>query len=286
MVEIRQALKTAWFFLFLCGSVSFAQRGVFNSAYKGNINVQFGTASTYFQASTLNFSGSKFDFVLKNPNLRQPNNTLALPSSEWSENQYKLSIGYTVKRGILLSFNIDNFKYLITPQELLISGRVAPGYDQLGGLSGTYNNTPVSMDTLGFAFNVSSAKFISTRLEFLQNLYRVKNRMFVINAVYGIGIGALHSASDVVFGPAEQSRISGLSGFGLNLNVGLRFEFFRHFYLMPLLNGGYLLQRNLRIDISDATQHVRHNVGFGQVSINIGAVFFLGKKENCDCPHF
>ena len=286
MAEIHQVLKTAWFFLFFWCSVSFAQRGVFNSAYKGNFNVQFGTSATYFQPSTLNFSGSKFDFVLKNTNLIPPNNKLALPSSGWSENQYKLSVGYTVKRGILLSFNMDNFKYLIPPQELLISGRVAPGYDQLGGLSGIYNNTQVSMDTLGFAFNVSSAKFISARLEFLQNLYRLQNRMFVINAVYGIGIGVLHSASDVVFGPAEQSRITGLSGFGLNLNVGLRFEFFRHFYLMPVLNGGYLLQRNLRIDISDATQHVRHNVGFGQVSINIGAVFFLGKKENCDCPHF
>lgn len=279
-------MKTVIFLLFLGGSLSLAQRGVFNSAYKGNINIQLGTASTYFQASTLNFSGSKFDFLVQNATLRQPNSELLLPSSEWAENQYKLTVGYTVKRGILLSLNIDNFKYSLTPQELLISGRVAPGYDQLGGLSGIYNNTNVSMDTLGFAFNVSSAKFISTRLEFLQNLYRVKNRMFVINAAYGIGIGVLHSASNMVFGPAEQSKITGFSGLGVNVNVGLRFEFLRHFYMMPLLNGGYLFQRNLRIDISDATQHVRHNVGFGQVSINIGTVFFLGKKENCDCPHF
>lgn len=279
-------MKIVIFLLFLGVSVTFAQRGVFNSAYKGNINLQLGTASTYFQASTLNFSGSKFDFLVQNATLRQPNSELVLPSSEWAENQYKLTVGYTVKRGILLSLNIDNFKYSLTPQELLISGRVAPGYDQLGGLSGIYNNTNVSMDTLGFAFNVSSAKFISTRLEFLQNLYRVKNRMFVINAAYGIGIGVLHSASNMVFGPAEQSKITGFSGLGVNVNVGLRFEFFRHFYMMPLLNGGYLFQRNLRIDISDATQHVRHNVGFGQVSINIGTVFFLGKKENCDCPHF
>lgn len=279
-------MKIVIFLLFLGGSLSLAQRGVFNSAYKGNINLQLGTASTYFQASTLNFFGSKFDFLVQNATLRQPNSELVLPSSEWAENQYKLTVGYTVKRGILLSLNIDNFKYSLTPQELLISGRVAPGYDQLGGLSGIYNNTNVSMDTLGFAFNVSSAKFISTRLEFLQNLYRVKNRMFVINAAYGIGIGVLHSASNMVFGPAEQSKITGFSGLGVNVNVGLRFEFFRHFYMMPLLNGGYLFQRNLRIDISDATQHVRHNVGFGQVSINIGTVFFLGKKENCDCPHF
>lgn len=279
-------MKIVIFILFLGGSLSLAQRGVFNSAYKGNINLQLGTASTYFQASTLNFSGSKFDFQVQNATLRQPNSELVLPSPEWAENQYKLTVGYTVKRGILLSLNIDNFKYSLIPQELLISGRVAPGYDQLGGLSGIYNNTNLSMDTLGFAFNVSSAKFISTRLEFLQNLYRVKNRLFVINAAYGIGIGVLHSSSNMVFGPAEQSKITGFSGLGVNVNVGLRFEFFRHFYMMPLLNGGYLFQRNLRIDISDATQHVRHNVGFGQVSINIGTVFFLGKKENCDCPHF
>jgi len=110
--------------------------------------------------------------------------------------------------------------------------------------------------------------------------------MFVVNGVYGLGIGVLHTTSALVFGPSEQPVLSGLSGIGLNASLGLRVEFFRHFYVMPTLNGGFLFQRNIRLDVSDATQFAQHTASYGQLAINVGTVFFLGKQKNCDCPHF
>jgi hypothetical protein len=274
-------------FCFLWGAETLAQNGVFNSAYKGNLNIQLGNSSNYFGLSTLNFTGSKYDLTLSNTRLEQPYEGMpGVTLGDFSSNQYKLSIGYTVKRGVLISLNLDNIKYRVSPQTLVISGRVMDGFDQLGGLSGTYNNTSVAMDTIGFRFGASSTKYIATKLEFIQNLYRLRSRMFVVNGVYGLGIGVLHTTSALVFGPSEQPVLSGLSGIGLNASLGLRVEFFRHFYVMPTLNGGFLFQRNIRLDVSDATQFAQHTASYGQLAINVGTVFFLGKQKNCDCPHF
>ena len=280
-------MKIVLIFAFLWGTLTLAQNGVFNSAYKGNLNIQVGNSSNYFGLSTLNFTGSKYDLTLSNTQLEQPYEGLpGVTLGDFSSNQYKLSIGYTVKRGVLLSLNLDNIKYRISPQTLVISGRVLDGFDQLGGLSGTYNNTSVAMDTIGFRFNASSTKYIATKLEFIQNLYRLRSRMFVVNGVYGFGIGVLHTTSDLIFGPSEQPVLRGLSGLGLNASLGLRVEFLRHFYIMPTINGGFLMQRNIKLDVSDATQFAKHNAIYGQLAINVGTVFFLGKQKNCDCPHF
>ena len=280
-------MRVLLIFCFLWGAETLAQNGVFNSAYKGNLNIQLGNSSNYFGLSTLNFTGSKYDLTLSNTRLEQPYEGMpGVTLGDFSSNQYKLSIGYTVKRGVLISLNLDNIKYRVSPQTLVISGRVMDGFDQLGGLSGTYNNTSVAMDTIGFRFGASSTKYIATKLEFIQNLYRLRSRMFVVNGVYGLGIGVLHTTSALVFGPSEQPVLSGLSGIGLNASLGLRVEFFRHFYVMPTLNGGFLFQRNIRLDVSDATQFAQHTASYGQLAINVGTVFFLGKQKNCDCPHF
>ncbi len=280
-------MRVLLIFCFLWGAETLAQNGVFNSAYKGNLNIQLGNSSNYFGLSTLNFTGSKYDLTLSNTRLEQPYDGMpGVTLGDFSSNQYKLSIGYTVKRGVLISLNLDNIKYRVSPQTLVISGRVMDGFDQLGGLSGTYNNTSVAMDTIGFRFGASSTKYIATKLEFIQNLYRLRSRMFVVNGVYGLGIGVLHTTSALVFGPSEQPVLSGLSGIGLNASLGLRVEFFRHFYVMPTLNGGFLFQRNIRLDVSDATQFAQHTASYGQLAINVGTVFFLGRQKNCDCPHF
>ena len=75
-------------------------------------------------------------------------------------NQYRIAIGYTVKRGVQLQLNLDNFQYQLANQRLNIDGYVTPGFDVIGGLSGTFNSTSVEMDTIGFRFSSNSTKFI------------------------------------------------------------------------------------------------------------------------------
>lgn len=287
MVKIYQAVKTAWFLLFLGVSVTFAQRGVFNSAYKGNLSVELGFSSNRYSNSSLSLTGNEFSLTLNDAQFRQTSSgpqQLNL-NALWS-NQYKLALGYTIKRGVQVQLNLDNFKYQLINQVLNLDGEVNEGFDAIGGLSGTYNATLVAMDTIGFGFSSNSTKNISIQLNLLQNLFRTKSRVFVVNAVYGFGLGALHTTSSLNFGTTFQNEQSGISGFSAMAHGGLRIEFFRHWYLLPKISGGILAQNNIRMDISDASQRASQKLWVSQMSINIGTVFFLGKKENCDCPHF
>jgi hypothetical protein len=46
------------------------------------------------------------------------------------------------------------------------------------------------------------------------------------------------------------------------------------------------MQKNLRMNATEASQKAQQNLWFGQASISVGTTFFPGKKKNCDCPHF
>lgn len=287
MGEIYQTMKTAWVLLFFLSNVCFAQRGVFNSAYKGNLSMEAGMSSNHYAKSSFSMMGNEFTFTLNNANFNQPYKGIPSPNMrDFLSNQYRFAIGYTVKRGVQLQLGLDNLKYQLVNQRLNIDGYINPGFDLTGGLGGNFSSTYVEMDTIGFRFNTNSTKFISLNLNLLQNLFRLKSRMFVLNAIYGIGLGALHTTSSITFGPAYQNELSGMSGFAAIAHGGIRIEFFRHLYLLPNFSGGVLAQNNIRMDISDASQRASQRLWVSQMSINIGTVFFLGKKENCDCPHF
>lgn len=266
----------------------YGQSGSLNSAYKGNLILQLGFSSNYFMNSTLKMKGSTYDFQLDHAKMTQP--SLGLPKPDFGDvtnTQYKLKIGYNIKRGVLLSLGLDNIKYSLPNQTLTLNGRVDQNYDQIGGLSGFFNQTQLNMDTLGFGFDVSSAKYIHMELDLVQNLFRTSKRNFVLNAVYGLGAGLVHSNAKFDFGSAfYENGISGLSGVGAHANAGLRFEFFKYFFIQPNLSGGLLFQKSLKMDVSEANKVANHNLIFGQTSILCGTILYLNKKKNCDCPHF
>ena len=273
-------------FLIGCGTVQ-AQNSLFNSAYKGNLSLEVGMSSNQYAKSSLSMMGNEFSFTLNDATFIQPIDGIPSPNMrDLLSNQYRIAIGYTVKRGVQLQLNLDNFQYQLANQRLNIDGYVTPGFDIIGGLAGTFNSTSVEIDTIGFRFSSNSTKLISMNLNLLQNLYRTKSRMFVLNAIYGIGLGALHTTSSVTFGPAYQNERSGMSGFAAMAQGGIRVEFLRHFYILPKLSAGILVQNNIGLDVSDATQKATHTLWVGQMSLNVGTVFFLGKQKNCDCPHF
>ena len=249
--------------------------------------MEAGMSSNQYAKSSLSMMGNEFSFTLNDATFNQPYDGIPSPNMrDLLSNQYRIAIGYTVKRGVQLQLNLDNFQYQLANQRLNMDGYVTPGFDVIGGLAGTFNSTSVEMDTIGFRFSSNSTKLISMNLNLLQNLYRTKSRMFVLNAVYGIGLGALHTTSSVTFGSAYQNERAGMSGFAAMAHGGIRVEFLRHFYILPKLSAGILAQNNIGLDVSDASQKASQTLWVGQMSLNVGTVFFLGKQKNCDCPHF
>ena len=264
-------------------TISFSQSSIFNSAFKGNSFVQIGSSLHYMTPSTLHFTGNNFDFSLNHSVLSNKGSTTSQPLLRQA---LSVEFGHNIRRGVLLSLNWDQMGYGLTNQVLEVTGNITPGIDNLSGLPATSNNTLVSMDTIGFTFNVGRSNRVTLQANLCQNLFRTAKRGFVINAVYGLGAGIVHSTSTTTFGSALQPNIKSLSGFSVAANAGLRFEFLRHFYVLTNLSGVMLSNQNLRLDVSDGSQSVKGTLGYGQATVFVGSVFSFKNRKSCDCPKF
>jgi hypothetical protein len=262
----------------------FAQSYRISSTAKKVVSFHLGTSFNRFSSSTFLMKGNYFDVSFDKAQF-------GALKDKWSVAQYfsspmKLGIGFNVRKNLQVMVGLDNFKYELQPQVLTVSGSVYPSFDKVGGLSGTYSNTQISMDTIGFRAQMRNIRLISLQINRLVPLVHFKNHSFASVATYGVEFGAIHSDYTLNFGSAFQETLSTLSGIGSAIQLGMRLEFFGRFYLLPSISGGLLMQKNLRMNATEASQKAQQNLWFGQASISVGTTFFPGKKKNCDCPHF
>lgn len=271
--------------LFLATSSQiFAQSYRISSTAKKVVSFHVGTSFNRFLPSTFSMKGNYFDVSFDKAQF-------GALKEKWSIAQYfsspmKLGIGFNVRKNLQVMVGLDNFKYELTPQVLTVSGSVYPSFDKVGGLSGTYSNTQISMDTIGFRAQMRNVRFITLQINRLVPLVHFKNHSFASVATYGLEFGAIHSDYTINFGSAFQEKSTTLSGLGSAIQLGMRLEFFGRFYLFPSISGSLLMQKNLRMNSTEASQKAQQNLWFGQASISVGTTFFPGKKKNCDCPHF
>jgi hypothetical protein len=257
-----------------------------NSTFAGNFNFSIGLGSNFYSKSNLKFSGSGYDFSLDDVALWQNSPAFSMPDfSKLLSNQYNISVGYNIRRGVNLSLGSDRLKYGIKPgQTVFLNGYVSSEMDTVSNLSGQYTNELINLDSARIQFGSDvGMSFVSIELNLMKNLYRTKRRNFVVNAIYGIGAGVLHTNSTFNFGGFEESK-SSLSGFGLNANVGLRFEFFKYFYLQPTLSAAFLDQIGVYTHQNAAKNNVSHFFGAFNTTISAGVIVYLKSKKDCDCP--
>ena len=269
---------------FMVSVSCFAQSYRVLSTAKKMVAFHIGMANNRFLPSNFMMNGNYFNLRINNARFESVTSPFKL--SQFFSSSMHVGMGWNVRKNLQVMVGLDNLKYQLTPQVLSITGSVKPNYDQLGGFSGSYQNTPVAMDTLGFTIEMTNVRFISLQLNRLVPLIHSRNYIFAVVGTYGAGLGALNSEYNFNFGPSKQEQLSSLSGIGGFMNFGVRLEFFGRVYLLPSLSGGLLVQKNLRMNLSEANQTAKQQLWFGQANLSIGTTLFPGKRKNCDCPHF
>lgn len=264
------------------------KKSTFNSANSGVFNLSYGNSASFYSKSNLNFVGDGYNFRLDKVQLWQQHQGIVLPDfKNFKSQQYNIHFGYNVKKGVNISIGMDHVQYGISPNQITaLTGYVADGMDTVSHLVGHYDQMPYNLDSARFQYQTNTGlSFINCQLNLIQNLRRTKNRNFVINAIYGIGAGVLYSSTDFNFGGYQQTNVKSLSGLGVLVHAGLRFEFFKHIYIQPSLTGAFLSQRSNHTQNQAPKNIAMHNFGMLNNSINAGIIFVV-KKKNCDCPAF
>jgi len=253
--------------------------------------VYWGYNRSFYTDSKISFFGPGYDFSLAGVQATDrpsPEFKTYVNPSTLTVPQFNARIGFNFKKKWALSFGYDHMKYVIVHgPTYLLSGRINPLIDPISNWSGDYNAEPVTTDesTLHYE-NTNGMNYIRAEISHIDKLARVSNA-FAIYSVSSLGAGLVLNYNDFTFAGEKSMTTLSMSGVGASAHLGIRFEFFRHFFLQANNSVGFLYQHRVKTRGNDPYAYARQSLGYFQSDIVLGGIFYLRPKDNCNtCPNW
>ena len=286
-------MKTLIFISFLIFLPFFgaSQKTSKDSQAKRAMFVYWGYNRSFYTDSKISFFGPGYDFSLAGVQATDrpsPDFITYVDPSTLTVPQFNARIGFNFKKKWALSFGYDHMKYVIVHgPTYLLSGRINPLIDPISNWSGDYNAEPVTTDesTLHYE-NTNGMNYIRAEISHIDKLVRASNA-FAIYSVSGLGAGLVLNYNDFTFAGEKSMTTLSMSGVGASAHLGLRLEFFRHFFLQANNSVGFLYQHRVKTRGNDPYAYARQSLGYFQSDIVLGGIFYLRPKDDCNtCPNW
>ncbi len=262
-----------------------------DSQAKRAMFVYWGYNRSFYTDSKISFFGPGYDFSLAGVQATDrpsPDFITYVDPSTLTVPQFNARIGFNFKKKWALSFGYDHMKYVIVHgPTYLLSGRINPLIDPISNWSGDYNAEPVTTDesTLHYE-NTNGMNYIRAEISHIDKLVRASNT-FAIYSVSGLGAGLVLNYNDFTFAGEKSMTTLSMSGVGASAHLGLRLEFFRHFFLQANNSVGFLYQHRVKTRGNDPYAYARQSLGYFQSDIVLGGIFYLRPKDDCNtCPNW
>jgi len=275
-------------------TISFGQQYSFKKKFgtqKNGLYIYWGYNRSIYSKSDVRFYSPDYDFTAIN--LAASDN----PSSKLSDYfdpqkltipQFNVRIGWYYKFRWDISVGYDHMKYVMDrDQNLYLSGDA--GATTTSQLNGTYDESngmiPIRYEDLHYE-NSNGLNYISFQLNNTAPLYKTRDLNFAIMRRAGLGFGPVVTQTD--FNWDGQTYHSGyklrLAGYGISLHAGLRFDFFKHFFLQSNWATGFIhLPKNATI--IDLNHYSEQKFMYADWQLLGGFIFYIRTKNDCDsCP--
>ena len=286
-------MKTLIFisFLIFLPFLGASQKTSKDSQAKRAMFVYWGYNRSFYTNSKISFFGPGYDFSMAGVQATDrpsPEFKTYVNPSTLTVPQFNARIGFNFKKKWALSFGYDHMKYVIVHgPTYLLSGRINPLIDPISNWSGDYNAEPVTTDesTLHYE-NTNGMNYIRAEISHIDKLVRASNA-FAIYSVSGLGAGLVLNYNDFTFAGEKSMTTLSMSGVGASAHLGLRLEFFRHFFLQANNSVGFLYQHRVKTRGNDPYAYARQSLGYFQSDIVLGGIFYLRPKDDCNtCPNW
>ena len=286
-------MKTLIFisFLIFLPFLGASQKTSKDSQAKRAMFVYWGYNRSFYTDSKISFFGPGYDFSLAGVQATDrpsPDFITYVDPSTLTVPQFNARIGFNFKKKWALSFGYDHMKYVIVHgPTYLLSGRINPLIDPISNWSGDYNAEPITTDesTLHYE-NTNGMNYIRAEISHIDKLVRASNA-FAIYSVSSLGAGLVLNYNDFTFAGEKSMTTLSMSGVGASAHLGLRLEFFRHFFLQANNSVGFLYQHRVKTRGNDPYAYARQSLGYFQSDIVLGGIFYLRPKDNCNtCPNW
>ncbi|HEY4799714.1 MAG TPA: hypothetical protein VII99_11605, partial [Bacteroidia bacterium] len=219
--------------------------------------------------------------------------------SSFTVPQYNYRLGYYLSNKVYISVGEDHMKYHIVPQTTHLTGTITK--DNNGGANvGTYinqevlvgegddnNPSPSVIQTLPQGFvsgfeHCDGLNDVTVEIGRLEQVWMCKNGKDALSVVGGIGTGMVvpDTDADVLGYNPKHNMATGkksyhLAGYSASANLGLQFDFCRHFFVLAKIKSGFMnLPDILTTDVGGkASQHFT----FLEAQVVLAYTFHIGK---------
>ena len=215
----------------------FSKKKPKNSMAKGTLYAYWGYNRSAYSLSNIYFKAPGADFTLYGV---QATDRPSLKVSEYfnpssiTVPQFNFRIGYNFKNYWNLSLGYDHMKYVMVHGPAYgFSGFTETGLNENENLNGNYSSIQVTTDEKTFHYeNSNGLNYIRLELTRIRNMVRNKRDNFTFSLLGGLSAGGIVSFNDFTFNGEKFTATPSLSGFGASVHGGMRFEFFKHVFLL------------------------------------------------------
>jgi len=259
------------------------------SVKKNALYLYWGYNRSIYTKSDITFDGYGYSFVASDVKASdRPSrdfktyvtpNTISVP-------QFNIRVGYYYADHWDLSVGYDHMKYVMDKnQTLYLNGTITSTTSS--ELYGTYDNTsgkiPIREEDLHYE-NTNGLNYISVQLNNTTPRYESNNKKFRINQRLGFGAGPVVTQTDFNWNGVQYHSNFDITGFGISLHTGVRFDFFNRFFFQSNWSGGFIALPHNRT-IEGQPDYARQKFVYGQWELLGGFVFYLPDIKGCDtCP--
>lgn len=256
----------------------------YTASNKGKIFISWGGNRESYSKSDIRFQGDNYDITVFNTTATdKPKGWHVdyINPARMTIPQTNFRLGYYISDHYTISLNVDHMKYVMEEnRNRIISGYIDLPKNDIGNeFNGVFDNDNyfVSDSFLEFehtnGLNYLYIEF--SRVDDISKLFNIHNTdIFQLNVTEGIGGGILYPKTNTsLFGKDHYDEFH-LSGYGVSLNIGLNFTFFKHFYIQTDLRGGYINMADIRTTRNTSDKASQHFL-FLQRVISLGGLFKL-----------
>lgn len=243
-----------------------------------------------YTESNLRLVGSGYDFTLISSKANDKESYSSFPDQvepALKMPQMSVLLGYNFKNFWAVTVAYDRMRYVFLDRnQVNITGAIDPAIVDNGAWSGAYANVPTVTDRSTFHYENDALNYFRVGLLRTDQVWRAGfNNEFVVTSMAGISAGALISKNDFNFDNKFTRDNTSLSGFGISGHAGLRFEFFRHFFLHASVGGGVHQQLKVSTRQNDAQYYAKQAYGFMTFDTGAGIILYVRPKNACSgCP--
>ncbi len=277
-------ILSIFFFSFLTTN-SFAQDVIetkYTASNKGKFFISWGGNRESFSRSDIHFKGENYNFTIHDAGAHDKPKGWHIDyinPTRITNPQTNIKVGYFISDKYMISIGTDHMKYVMNRNRTeTIDGYInLPNTDPGSIYNGDYNNEEflVSEDFLLFE-HTNGLNFVYTelsRFDDISSLFNINNTdKFQLNITEGFGAGVLYPKSNTTLLQKERYDEFHIAGYGIALNAGLNFTFFKHFFMQLDLRGGYINMPDIRTT-NNSTESASQHFFYLQRVISFGGIF-------------